>query len=167
MSATLHSPQPWYKSPWPWFLMSIPALAVVGGIAMVVLAITSNDGLVTDDYYKEGQAINEELGRDQAAAALGLNAQAMLADDRRSIRILFDKPVTGPLTLKILHPTREGLDQSVTLQQQGPQLFAAVLSQPLSQPRWNVELADAGHAWRLTGIWKLDSPSPLQLTPER
>ncbi|TJZ73533.1 FixH family protein [Chitiniphilus eburneus] len=165
MSATL--PPPWYKSPWPWFLMSIPALAVVGGIAMVVLAITSNDGLVTDDYYKEGQAINETLGRDHAAAALGLSAQVMLADDLRSIRILFDKPVKGPLTLHVLHPTREGQDQHVTLQQQGPQLYAAILPRPLEQPRWNVELADGNHTWRLTGVWKLDSPTPLQLTPER
>ena len=48
--------------------MIAPAVAVVCGAVMLWLAITSYDGLVSDDYYKEGLAINQVLRRDKRAA---------------------------------------------------------------------------------------------------
>ena len=38
--------KPWYREPWPWFLMSLPAVAVIAGITTVWLAVRSSDGLV-------------------------------------------------------------------------------------------------------------------------
>ncbi|UXY13977.1 FixH family protein [Chitiniphilus purpureus] len=156
---------PWYKSPWPWFLMSIPALAVVGGIVMLYLAITSNDGLVSDDYYKEGQAINEQLDRDRGAARLGLHAQVLLADNGKDLRVVLDRPTSAALRLKVVHPTRAGLDQTVALKRETERLYTATLAVPLTQPRWRVELADAAGTWRLTGVWQLDLLAPLELKP--
>ena len=37
--------QVWYREPWPWIIMSGPAIVVVAGIATLVIAITSSDGL--------------------------------------------------------------------------------------------------------------------------
>lgn len=167
MNTTTTPALPWYKQFWPWFLIAIPALSVVGGIAMMVIATQTNDGLVSDDYYKEGQAINEQLDRDRQAATLGLSAQLLLADDGRNLRLVFAKPVTGKLTLKLLHPTRSGLDQTIALQRNGEQLYSAQLTAPLSQPRWRIELGDSAGQWRLTGIWKLNSLEPLVLRPEQ
>ena len=62
--------KPWYKEPWPWFLMAGPAIVIVAGFATAWLAIISNDGLVTDDYYKQGLAINQRLQRDHHASDL-------------------------------------------------------------------------------------------------
>ena len=41
-------------------------------------AIRTDDGLVTDDYYKKGKAINMELRRDKQAFNMGLSAQLMV-----------------------------------------------------------------------------------------
>jgi hypothetical protein len=71
MSLTVNELTPWYKQFWPWFLMALPASAVVAGIATVVIAMTNPDGLVKDDYYKAGLGINRTLEREQQAAALG------------------------------------------------------------------------------------------------
>ena len=49
--------EPWYRQGWPWFLIALPATAVVAGIATLVIAAKTFDGMVVDDYYKEGQAI--------------------------------------------------------------------------------------------------------------
>ena len=48
--------KPWYREPWPWFLISLPATAVAAGITTVWIAATNADGLVVGDYYKAGDA---------------------------------------------------------------------------------------------------------------
>ena len=58
---------PWYRHLWPWLIIAPPAASVIAGIAMVVIAVASDDGLVTPDYYRQGVSINERLTREQAA----------------------------------------------------------------------------------------------------
>ena len=58
---------PWYRHLWPWLIIAPPAASVVAGLAMLWIAIASDDGLVTPDYYKQGIEINERLTRQQAA----------------------------------------------------------------------------------------------------
>ena len=50
--------QPWYREPWPWILMAGPAIVVVAGFVTAYLAVTTNDGLVAEDYYRRGIEIN-------------------------------------------------------------------------------------------------------------
>lgn len=71
--------RPWYKERWPWLLMAGPAIVIVAGAVTVWLAVVSNDGLVTDDYYKQGLAVNQQLHRDHQAGNLGLHADVMRA----------------------------------------------------------------------------------------
>lgn len=40
---------PWYRYPWPWVAIAIPATAVIGGLFTLYLAITHPDPLVVDD----------------------------------------------------------------------------------------------------------------------
>jgi len=35
-----HASRPWYREPWPWILMAGPALAVVGCLITIYLAVT-------------------------------------------------------------------------------------------------------------------------------
>ncbi len=53
--------RPWYREPWPWILMSGPAIVVVAGLYTFVLAATTTDTLVTEDYYRKGLEINREI----------------------------------------------------------------------------------------------------------
>jgi hypothetical protein len=39
---------PWYRYPWPWVAIGIPAVAVIGGLLTLYLAITHPDPLVVD-----------------------------------------------------------------------------------------------------------------------
>ena len=74
----------WYREPWVWLLILFPSMAVIGGMITIYLAVTTSDGLVVDDYYKRGKAINRVLARDKAAARYGLTAT--LAFDMRENR---------------------------------------------------------------------------------
>ena len=62
---------PWYREPWPWIIMAGPAVVVVAGVVTAWIAFSGADGLVADDYYKQGLAINKVLAREQRAAFLG------------------------------------------------------------------------------------------------
>jgi len=157
--------RPWYREPWPWILIAPPALAIVSGIAMISLAIKSNDGLVAGDYYKEGLAVNQRLQREQKAQELGVRAELMRSGQQLRL-LLTNGGVDGvtSLRLKILHPTRPGADQEVVLTPEAGGFFAGQLSESLSGRRY-VMLEDPAGVWRLQGEWATDASESLRLAP--
>jgi len=50
---------PWYRQFWPWFIIALPASAVVASFITLWLAMSRPDHLVVDD--AEYQRINSEL----------------------------------------------------------------------------------------------------------
>jgi hypothetical protein len=42
------TPKPWYREPWPWILMSGPAVVVVAGLVTAVIAVRTSDPIVAD-----------------------------------------------------------------------------------------------------------------------
>jgi hypothetical protein len=155
--------RPWYREPWPWFLILLPLSAVVASMITIWLAVKSADGLVADDYYKEGMAINKTLHRDQAAESLGLGADLAVQGHTLSIKLSgkrSGKPAQFPesLSLSLIHPTQSGLDQLFTLHQGAPGVYTAELPESdsassVSGRRWHILLEPEQKNWRLTGHW--------------
>ena len=112
---------PWYRQGWPWFLISLPAIAVIGGAVTFYLAARSFDGPVTQDYYKQGLAINVEITRAARAAELGVSAEVMLeglsAGDRVRVTVHAAQPLPpeAALQLRLAHPGRRDADRAATL----------------------------------------------------
>lgn len=158
MNANGAPAQPWYREPWPWILMAGPATVVVAGFVTAWLALRSDDGLVLDDYYKQGLAINQTLGRSAAAARLGMKAELYLMDGR--VRVLLAAAGSGALTLRLAHPTRAGMDQSLQLTLVEPGVYEGKL-RPLRAGRWHVVLEQRD--WRLAGDWRLPAAGTLTL----
>ena len=148
------SEKAWYRHPLVWMVIVIPLTAVVGGIATMILAIQSDDGLVEDDYYQRGKEINQMLDRDYAAASLGLAAQVRLDDESLTVELSASAGYALPprLTLDLMHATRAGYDQRLELTQTKSGIYTATLP-ALVAGRWNLQLA--AEDWRLTGnlIW--------------
>lgn len=159
------SSDPWYRQGWPWFLMALPATAVVAGIATIVIAIDSNDGLVVDDYYKQGLAIKQTMARSEAAATLGLAANVQLMSDSIEVDLSSSTGAQMPDTLffTISFATKGDMDQSVTLVGENGKYKAAI--QPLRPGRWHVLLEDESRAWRLTGTTNLPTETNVRLIP--
>ena len=156
---------PWYKQRWPWLLIAGPATVVVAGVITVWLAVVSNDGLVSDDYYKQGLAVNQQLQRDQQAQALGLQADLMRADQNLRLYFLNGTDSAGlpqQLTLRIAHPTRAGQDQIVAMKQESQGLYMGKLDVDI-RGRWLVSLEDPAGKWRLHAEWMTDAGVPLRL----
>ena len=89
---------PWYRHRWPWLLMAGPFIVVIAGLFTAYLAATSNDGLVDDDYYKQGLSVNKLTARDQEASRLGLQAELMRKDLRLALGAVRDNGVFAPST---------------------------------------------------------------------
>lgn len=158
---------PWYREPWPWLLMVGPAVVIVAGMITAYLAIISNDGLVEDDYYRQGLAINQRTARDQRAGDLEVEAELVSGGQggriRAHLRSALGVPEADSLLLLLSHPTRSGFDQKVILRPEGGSLYAGTLT-PV-HGRWHVVLEDDRGAWRLTGDWLPDTQPVLRLTP--
>jgi len=156
---------PWYRQGWPWFLMALPATAVVAGIATAIIAIKSNDGLVVGDYYKQGLAIQQTMARGEEAARLGLEADVTLSAEQVRVRLTSSKGATIPeaLFLTITHPTRDHMDQSISLVGASGEYTAQI--QPLQTGRWHLLLEDESRAWRMTGTIHLPTETNVRLLP--
>lgn len=157
--------KPWYHYPFVWLLFGLPTIAVVAGLITFLIAARTDDGLVAEDYYTQGKEINRDLRRDAAAARMGLSARIVLGADRRNLRIMFNHPVNGNVQIRLVHPTRAGLDQVARLTEQGPQMWVATFSQSLEQPRWHVEISDEAGIWHLHGEWQIQADQALELRP--
>ena len=151
--------RPWYREPWPWIVMSGPALVVVAGTITAVIAVRTSDGLVADDYYKQGLMVNRVTERETRARALGIAAQVMFNEERDRVRVILasNAPLPGELRLTLIHPTRRD-DQSVELRGAGPGIYEGRLKAP-SNAAWRVALEDTAATWRVTGRWQ-SAPSP-------
>lgn len=146
---------PWYRHRWPWLLMLGPFLVIVATGITLWLAVRSDDGLVADDYYKQGLAINQATSRDRRAAALGLGAEMSFDPVRKMMRVVLrGAPAVAPeaLVLKLSHPTRSGLDHTLRLRRDdGGGYSAAFGDEPAG--RWYVSLEDSAGEWRLSAAW--------------
>ena len=135
----------WYREPYVWFVIAIPLAAVIGGIITARLAVESNDGLVVDDYYKQGLAINRVIDRDKAAQRLGIQAILQVSRERERDRFrLFLKgnekfTVPKKLNVSFLYSTRGGFDKQLTLALSGGNTYQSVLPR-LKKGRWYIQI---------------------------
>jgi uncharacterized protein len=146
--------QPWYKYRWPWLLMAGPAIVIVAGLFTAFLAVKSWDGVVSDDYYKQGLGVNLVKTRDHNASISGISVQINHNGNQVQAFLKSQSVESMPekLLLKLVHPTRNGLDQSVELNKQGAGLYRGVFAvEP--EGRFNAVVEDDKGSWRLTGVW--------------
>jgi hypothetical protein len=150
------APQPpWYAQRWPWLLMLGPASVVVAGAFTTWLAVTRPDALVVGDYYKQGQAINQDLRRDRAASSLGLGLQMRF--DARAGRLegrltSNGQPLAAPFKLMLAHPTLPERDLGLEAHPDASGRFSIALP-ALERTHWQVVAEGGGEQWRLARPW--------------
>jgi hypothetical protein len=146
------SPTPWYREPWPWFLMAGPFIVIIAGFTTAWLAVSSSDGLVAEDYYKQGLAVGETLSRSRKAEELGLAVGLSLTSDSIRIRLSARQADMTPpsgLIMTMSHPTRAGLDQKIALKH-SVDAYTGDFQLPASG-HWLVVVEDDAKTWRLMG----------------
>jgi len=128
--------------------MAPPAAAVVAGAVTLWLAVTTSDGLVADDYYKRGLAINQDIRRDQVVIDRGLSASVERRGGELRVRLTGGGPLPEALFARLVHATRAGHDQRLRLARVAPGLYLAPLSD-LPAGHWRLILEDPRGEWRI------------------
>lgn len=145
---TLTRHKPWYREPWPWILMAGPAATIAAGAVTIWLAVSTADGLVADDYYRRGLAINQEIRRDQAALERGIAVAIERRDGVLRVRLAGRGAAPEALFAQLAHATRAGHDQRLRLARVAPGLYEAELP-VLPAGRWRLVLEDPRREWRV------------------
>lgn len=106
---------PWYKQFWFCFVFGLPAVVVIAAIGTVILAFNSADSMVSDNYYKQGLAINALVADINHAKALDLSADIHI--DKKTytwqIKLNSNKALsTGNLIVNLHHPADSKKDRS-------------------------------------------------------
>lgn len=144
---------PWFKNPMVWMVIFFPSLAVVAGISTIFIAINTEDGLVVDDYYKNGLQINQVIKYDKRAKEIGLSAFVDTNTNTGEILVSMDASaeleLQPEITFKLIHRTRSGLDQFTTLSQIGNSPdYRGYIKPPVIEGRWAIQIISKGN-WRL------------------
>lgn len=138
--------RPWYRQLWPWLLISGPAAVIIAGGITMWLAFTGADGLVAEDYYKQGLAINKRLAGEAAARRLGITASVAFKPDRLQVRLQGAAPEA--LFVQLAHATRAGYDVRLRLTPVAPGAYEAALG-ALPRGHWRVVIEDPLGTWRI------------------
>jgi hypothetical protein len=145
---------PWYKQFWPWFIISLPGTVVIASIITITIAVKTNDGLVSDDYYKEGRAIHKTAYTAAKARALGIEGELAYEAETGAIRLRLQQPLpdaaAGLLMLDIIHPTLPNRDQSISLTPAGGVEYVG-RAEPMGPAPWKIELHPEDKSWRISG----------------
>ena len=152
MSAIQAAATPWYREPWPWILMAGPAAVIVAGAITIWIAFATSDGLVAEDYYKQGLAVNQMLKREAVAADMKLKARVEFPEGFHRVRVLLEGAAPQELRLRLVHATRAGHDLHLRLARTGTH-YEAAIAQTLAPGHWRVQIEDPTRQWRLAGEW--------------
>jgi hypothetical protein len=132
-----------------------PFAAVVGGFAMLALAVGSPEALVVDDYAHIEDLTRAQFDADRRAAELGLRATVVLASTaagrtRVSVELAADDAFALPreLRLRLRHAARAANDREALLVRDGD---AYVGETELAVGRYTLELTEPRSDWRLEG----------------
>jgi len=158
--------RPWYRHPWPWILMAGPLIVVVAAIFTAWIAVTTDDDLVVDDYYKQGLEVNKVLERDKAAAALQLEARLRLVDGQITVQLVShaNAPLPAQLRVTLVHPIHRKEDRKLTLSSEGSDGVYTSTMAPIGPAHWQAIIEDEAATWRLSGKIHLPDVPHVLLT---
>ena len=160
------SKQPWYRVRMVWLIIVFPVASVVMGMTILYFAITTYDGLVVDDYYKQGKNINRTLARDHAAQSYGLQGVLDIKTGQQLVRLQLKatdmKALPPSIKLSFLHATRAGFDHSAFAAQMRAGEYEATLPD-LVPGHWTVQVEHDD--WRLVGSLFIPGDGRVTLAP--
>lgn len=146
--------KPWYKQFWPWFVIALPATAVVAGLFTLYLAIVNRPDVVSDQITGEGEAI--ELNREafDRAKALGVAFEYKFDADAHKLYLNaiggIDKEKTSILSVMLLHPTMKSRDIEVTAALMPDGQYTALL-ETMPEGKYGIQVSAPGESWKISG----------------
>lgn len=152
--------KPWYKQFWPWFVISLPATAVVAGLITVVIAVQNKPDIVRDNWYKDGVAIQLRKDRTDRAKALGIAFDYVLERETRKFHLNavgLDSATTPMLVVSLQHPTLQTRDIEATAARMPDGRYSALL-ESLPEGIYRAQISAPNSDWQVNGEIQFSHP---------
>lgn len=158
---------PWYRQFWVWFVIAIPAIAVVSSLHYVYLAVINRDEVVSGDWYQDGKSINENFARVDTARDLAIHARIILDDLSGEVLVSMDgnDKVQWPaeLTMTLSHATQQARDQVLLLTAITPGEYRGQLKKvPIGRFTLDISTAD----WHMSQAVTLPAAGNIDLSAQ-
>jgi hypothetical protein len=142
--------------------MAGPGVVVVAAVITAVIAFRGADGLVADDYYKQGLGINRQIARDQAARDLAIAGELRVQPGAVRVQLRASRALPDRLTIRFAHPSRASEDRVLHPARTADGLWEAPLAD-LPAGRWRaiVETPD----WRVSAQIDTRTAQAAELSP--
>ena len=162
--------QPWYRQFWPWFIIALPASAVVAGLFTLWLAMQTTDTLIEEADVGMDVVTERNLAAERTAAELGITATVQIEAGSGAIVATVSSDAelddVATLGLRLRHPTMAARDAAAELTRalpdaDGNPTWAGHLLQ-VPEGRYFMTLSSPS-GWRLTDEW--NGQTLLRLVP--
>ncbi|MGI9492103.1 MAG: FixH family protein [Geminicoccaceae bacterium] len=142
----------------PWLFVGLFMVVLLVNGTMVTIAISTFNGLETENAYKKGLAYNQRLAAAAEQERLGWQASLAVTpggDNRVTLSLDLQDRLANPINaaavkVTLIRPVQEGFDQTTALVERGDGRYDATIDLPLAG-QWDVRLtADVrGETFRL------------------
>lgn len=168
MSQHEYDEGPWYKQFWLWFMLVPLFILVLASFYLLYLAITTNDGVVVDNYYRDGKGYVVRQEEDAFARAMELQADVRWKSDTLSLQLDGRlTPLPEQLELLIIFPTNDDFDVTVIMDHRGLGEYVGQLPEPVSGRRLlQVHPLNTDTEWRLHADVEVPPSGDLVLLPK-
>ena len=153
--------KPWYRQFWPWFIIALPASAVVAGLTTVWIAMQTTDSLVVSSEDGVRNATDRHLLAERLAAELDVAALVEIDPETRvvsaAVRSSGLDALPATLDFELSHPAFANRDQHITLSRAmndsdgNPVWVGHFLSVPSGR---FYAVLKAGDDWRVSAEWQ-------------
>ncbi|MBT8103334.1 MAG: FixH family protein [Gammaproteobacteria bacterium] len=161
--------QPWYRQFWPWFIIALPASAVVAGLTTVWISMQTSDSLVVAS--DDGMQIVAErrINAEQLATEMNLAALIEIDPGTGAIAVAMQsgavEALPAVLELELSHPAFADRDQVIALHRALPDAAGNPVWSGyfvnIPRGRWYLTLK-SGDDWRLAGVWQGETRMTLR-----
>lgn len=128
----------------------LPLFAIVASVGTAIVAVTSGDPPLPDEYHWEGDKLDHDFAESRRAADLKVNASLNLQPQAGACHLSLRIDGTPPAALDValIHVSQPALDRHIRFTQTAvPSLYSAPCSR-LPSTGWHVELSDIAGSWR-------------------
>ena len=157
---------PWYKQFWPWFLIIVPLSSMVFSLNYAKLAVTTQNDMVVDEYYKEGRGINTRIDKFERALQLGVDTRIRIEDNSVSVEFIDGAPTQGTaLKLNFYHVTIAANDFTLLLARDANGFYRGSHDESI-EGKWRVSLLPQDDEWKIQQTLQLPYSGPITFAPD-
>ena len=132
---------------------------------MLKLALTTEDSMVIDDYYKEGRGINLQLVKIQEARVRNIKTLLNISGADVALRFVDGQPQSGEaLRLEFHHATLERFDFQMLLARDAGGVYRGVAPDAI-HGKWRVTLYPMDERWKVRQSFTLPRTGDMIFEP--